>query len=295
MPLISAIICTYNGQKYIERTLKSLMNQSLSTQDYEIIVVDNNSKDTTKELVHQFMSQQSASNIHYVLEAQKGLSFARNKGIEASKSSIVVYVDDDAEANYTFLEAHVKAYKDSSVKAAGGKVIPEYSGGEPPIWFSKYLSGVFSLVDFGDTEQFFSQKYPAGCNMSFEKNALQAIGGFNNNIKYRSDEKFVFLNLKKQHANIKYVPQSVAIHIIDETRQSKALVIKVSQLTGAGERERLWKNPLGLLMKLIEYKIKFFASIILSIPFVVKGQIQKAEYLIMSRYYVLKGFLLFKN
>ncbi|NJL74616.1 MAG: hypothetical protein HC892_05810 [Saprospiraceae bacterium] len=131
--------------------------------------------------------------------------------------------------------------------------------------------------------------------MSFEKSALQAIGGFNNDIKYRSDEKFVFLNLKKQHANIKYVPKSVAIHIIDETRQSKALVIKVSQLTGAGERERLWRTPLGLLMKLIEYKIKFFASILLSIPFVVKGQMQKAEYLITSRYYVLKGFLFFRN
>ncbi|NJL74617.1 MAG: glycosyltransferase family 2 protein [Saprospiraceae bacterium] len=156
--LISAIICTYNGQKYIHRTLNSLANQSLDCKDYEIVVVDNHSTDNTPLIVSKFKKENPNLNLHYCLELQKGLSFARNKGIQAAKSSIIVYIDDDAEANNSFLKAHLEAYQDTKVKAAGGKVVPEYSNGQPPIWFSKYLSGVFSLVDFGDTEQFFFSK-----------------------------------------------------------------------------------------------------------------------------------------
>ncbi len=293
---ISVIICTYNGQKHIRRTLQSLVQQSLPASDYEIIVVNNNSTDATENLVKQFIQTHPQSNIAYYIEPSKGLSFARNKGIAVAQSPVIVYIDDDAEANATFLEAHVEVYeKNQDAVAAGGKVIPEYSSGEVPKWLTSYVDGVFSLRDLGDNPQRFHKKYPAGCNMSFKKEALQSIGGFNNNIKYRSDEKFVFLNLLEHKGVIYYTPSSVAIHIIDTTRQSLPQVIKVNQLTGAGERERLWEKPLALLGKLIEYKIKLLASALLSLSFLWQGEFSKAYYLVLSRYYVLHGFLFYKN
>lgn len=293
---ISVVICTYNGQKYLKRTLQSLIEQNLSAEAYEILVINNNSTDATAQITVEFQQQHPDFNIHHYLEPSKGLSFARNRGIQEAKSPIIVYIDDDAEANSTFLAAHVEVYQQhADAVAAGGKVVPEYSTGEAPNWLSSYIDGVFSLRDLGDEPQKFNKKYPAGCNMSFKKSALKAVGGFNNNIKYRSDEKFVFLNLIQRDGAIYYTPKSVAIHIIDVTRQSEKQVIKVSQLTGAGERERLWKKPLALFMKLVEYKVKFGASLLLSIPFLSKGQFEKAYYLIMSRWYVLQGFVFYRN
>lgn len=293
---ISVVICTYNGQKHIRRTLQSLVQQSLPASDYEIIVVNNNSTDATQSIVQQVIQNHPQHYITHYLEPSKGLSFARNKGIAVAQSPIIVYIDDDAVANTTFLEAHLKVYEQhNDAVAAGGKVIPEYSSGEAPKWLTTYVDGVFSLRDLGDEPQRFHKKYPAGCNMSFKKEALQSIGGFNNNIKYRSDEKFVFLNLLAQKGAIYYTPSSVAIHIIDTTRQSLPQVIKVNQLTGAGERERLWHKPFALLMKLVEYKFKLLASVLLSLSFFWKGEFLKAYYLVLSRYYVLHGFLFYKN
>ncbi|NJK83510.1 MAG: glycosyltransferase family 2 protein [Saprospiraceae bacterium] len=119
---ISAIICTYNGQKHIQRTLRSLTQQSLPSSDYEIIVVNNHSTDTTEKIVQQFIVEHPAWNISHHLEHMKGLSFARNKGIAVANAPIIVYIDDDAEANATFLEAHLNVYAHyPDAVAAGGK------------------------------------------------------------------------------------------------------------------------------------------------------------------------------
>ena len=76
---------------------------------------------------------------------------------------------------------------------------------------------------------------------------------------------------------------------------SKPSVVKVSQLVGAGERERLYPNWGALIGKLLEYLFKLAASLVLGLLFLLKGQASKAAYLVLVRWYVLQGFFFYRN
>src|SRR5690606_5027026 len=106
---------------------------------FEIIIVNNNSTDNTESVCKSFMTNQSGLDVKYVVETNRGLSFARNRGIAESKYDIITYIDDDAYAKPDFLELifeHFKTYPDTA--GLGGKVIPRYEIEEPK-WMNKYL------------------------------------------------------------------------------------------------------------------------------------------------------------
>jgi len=293
---ISAIICTYNGSAHLLKTLQSLGKQSLDARSYEIVVVDNNSTDGVPSISKTFIEENPQLNIQYQLETKAGLSFARNCGIEASEAPYIVFIDDDATANHEFLEGHLQVYGQyEDAVAAGGKVLGAYPNDEAPEWLSHYIEGVFSLIDRGEKVHLFEHKFPVGCNMSFKKSVLQGLGNFNTNVKYRSDEKFVFLKLKKSEKAIYYLPQAIAYHNIDEKRMSKPSVIKVSQLVGAGERERLYPNVWALVVKCLEYFFKLGVSFLIGLGYLLKGKFSKAAYLVLVRWYVLRGFFFYRN
>jgi len=103
---ISVVIPAYNEEKYIINSLKSLVNQSLCSKiNYEIIIVDNNSEDKTKEKVLQFIeyinfkkkTDDALKNIDIFLEEekQKGVAFARQKGFSLAKGKIIATTDAD--------------------------------------------------------------------------------------------------------------------------------------------------------------------------------------------------------
>src|SRR5687768_7478899 len=104
-PAISVVICTYNRDKFIGEALNCLAKQTLSVDAFEIIVVDNNSTDNTVQIAKNFIATHPELNARYVLEPNRGLSFARNRGIQEAKAPIITYIDDDAEAEPGFLQS----------------------------------------------------------------------------------------------------------------------------------------------------------------------------------------------
>src|SRR6187551_33999 len=186
-PSISVIICTYNRDKFIGEALNCLAKQTLPTGNFEIIVVDNRSTDNTASIAKKFIADHPELQARYVMEPNKGLSFARNRGIQEARASIVTYIDDDAEVTPHFLESIVSFLQaNSSVVGVGGKVIPKYSESGEPKWISKYLKG---------------------CNMTYTKEILQKAGGFNNELTFRSDDKYIFHQVTKISDNVYYVPE----------------------------------------------------------------------------------------
>jgi glycosyltransferase involved in cell wall biosynthesis len=94
-PLVSIVICTYNRAKSLKNTLDSIMTMSVPEDlSWEIIVVDNNSSDNTKEIVEDFKIK-TRLNVAYAFEEKRGLSNARNSGIREAKGEIIVFIDDD--------------------------------------------------------------------------------------------------------------------------------------------------------------------------------------------------------
>ncbi|MEQ1678244.1 MAG: glycosyltransferase, partial [Chitinophagaceae bacterium] len=138
-PSISVVICTYNREKFIGDVLNCLAKQTFSADLFEIIVVDNNSTDRTPVLVKEFIQATPGLPVSYVFEKNKGLSFARNRGLEEANGAIITYLDDDAEPIPVFLTS-IQNFLQENKEAVGigGKVIPKYSESKEPAWMNKY-------------------------------------------------------------------------------------------------------------------------------------------------------------
>jgi len=298
-PILSVVICTYNRDKFIRKSLECLVNQTLPASLYEIIIVDNNSTDQTASICHNFIANYPDYPIRYVFEKNKGLSFARNRGIAEAKGTIITYIDDDAEAIPEFLESiytFLKEHKD--VVGIGGKVVPIYPEGGEPKWMNPYLKGFVGSIDFGNEPKPFTgkMKYPAGCNMTYRKEILQKAGGFNNELTFRSDDKYIFFKVSELSSNIYYLPQAQVYHNIDHHRLTFSNFKKLFLKTGNEEKIRIRSegNGVGLIKKFIELVIKAGASLLIYIQFLLKGQEIKGRYVVYAQWFTLKGFLMKK-
>ena len=293
---ISLVICTYNRSGYLPGSLESIHLQTIDKNLFEIVVIDNASTDDTARIIQEFISENPSLHISYYFEKNKGLSFARNRGITEARSPLIAYVDDDVILTPDYLKELLSFFdKNPTAAGAGGKVIPKYESGTEPVWMNKYLAGFVGNVNHGTDVKLFtpSMKYPAGCNMIYKKDILLKAGGFNNDLKFRSDDKYIFYKVHEVSDQIYYLPDACLYHYIDSYRLDlknfKTLYLK----TGNEEKRRLLSegNKTGLLKKLIEYKFKFGASLFLYLTFLLKGQPSKGKYIVISQWNTLKGFL----
>src|ERR1700749_3463431 len=119
MPVkISVVICSYNRADYITGAMDSLYNQTAPKDHYEIIVVDNNSKDNTKERCLAYIASHPGCSISYLEEKEQGASFARNTGGNLAKGRLLTFMDDDAIADPDFIENIIRFYENHSDVAA---------------------------------------------------------------------------------------------------------------------------------------------------------------------------------
>ena len=293
---LSVIVCTYNRDKHLGRALESLIRQDFDKNNYEIIVVDNNSTDNTSEIIKNFKQKYPDFNIITALETHQGLSFARNKGIELSRGNYISFIDDDAIARKDYI-SKIAFYtrKYPKIFAFGGKVLPRYENGKEPVWMSHYIERIISIVDMGEKVKMFKKSYPVGCNMIFKKEIFEKIGGFNTDLRLRSDDKYIFNKIKKAGYEVLYLPQVVVEHFIDDYRTKKEYVVRISRLNGRAENIRINTlengRTLEKIKRMADYVFKVFASLILWMIFAMKGQWAKGKMLFLSLWNQLMGFI----
>ena len=174
LPKISVIIPAFNEEKFLPKCLESLKRQDF--KDFEIIVVDNNSKDKTAEIAKKF-------GVLLLKEKRQGVAFARQKGAESAKGEILAFTDADTILPKNWLSRISKEFeKDKNLVAFGGS-LEFYSGPISAKLASKYLSKIFFLLD-----QFFSGgPNLMGCNMAIKREAFFKVGGFNKKLKLNED------------------------------------------------------------------------------------------------------------
>ena len=145
-PRLSVILCTYNRRNLALSALASLRRQTLPYDQFEVIVVDNDSSDGTLEAVRAYVSAgpQLGRSIEYtwqvrcLAEAQNGLAYARTTGLQAATGEIAVFLDDDTLADPYFLERLLKAYDETGADAIGGRVELRWEAPRP-YWLSEDL------------------------------------------------------------------------------------------------------------------------------------------------------------
>lgn len=113
---ISIIIPIYNGERTIKACLKSISSQTY--KNYELIIVDNNSTDQTKEIVNKFQIRDQ--RIHYIFEKQQGRGVARNTGIKCAKGEIIIMTDADCIVPQNWIEELTKPIIYENEKAVMG-------------------------------------------------------------------------------------------------------------------------------------------------------------------------------
>lgn len=292
---ISIVICTYNRDKFLPESLDSLTKQTVDNDFFEILIIDNNSTDKTETISKNFIENNPQLNIKYHFEANKGLSFARNRGIKEACSPIIAYVDDDAILTPDYIK-NILTFFASNPQAmgAGGEVIPKYESGEEPIWNSKYVSAMSGKVNHGNLLKKYTKamKYPVGCNMIYKKEILVKAGGFNNQLTFRSDDKYIFHQIHKLTDEIYYIPNATLYHYIDEDRLSFESFKKLYLKSGNEEKKRIKSenSGWGLFKKFIELVFKLAASVALYFKYLFKGQAIKGQYIVAAMWFTLVGF-----
>ena len=230
-PVISCVICTHNRANYLKGALESVLNQSLSKRKYEVIVVDNASCDHTKSVVRK----QSSNNIvRYIFEPELGLALARNTGFKNSRGQYVAYLDDDAFASNTWLEAIVNAFEKTTPKPAcvGGWVEPVWDIPRPT-WLPKEFESFLSIFEWFEQPRFLGvYENLFGTNIAFRKKDLLELGGFKyflgrkgNNLM-SAEETLLQEQLRAQGKGILYHPQIHVRHAVLRSRLTRRWFLK---------------------------------------------------------------------
>ena len=156
----SVVITTYNRAKLLADTLLSLADQQVSPAvRWEVIVVDNNSRDETEDVVRR-CSETTSLRIRHVFEPRQGQSFARNRGIEAAEGAVILFTDDDIIPNPDWVSAMLRAIDADDCEGAGGKVLPLWEG-EVPSWLSG-RSDLLSWLALVDSDEACARLSPGG-------------------------------------------------------------------------------------------------------------------------------------
>ncbi|MCH8554128.1 MAG: glycosyltransferase [Schleiferiaceae bacterium] len=299
-PTISCIICSYNRDNYIVDAIESVVNQTLDRDLYEILIIDNNSKDRTAELAKGLVQKhRDTHQIHYFLETDQGLSYARNRGLAEAKGEWLCYIDDDAIAQPDFLESIYNfILKHPKAGGMGGKILPKYVHGKPS-WMNPFMEGLVSKVDYGNTVFAFSGKrFPIGCNMTYKKTALEKIGRFDVDLGRKGDtgvaseEKDIFLKVAALGLPVYYLPDAVVAHVIESDRLQYSYIQKISAGIGRGERMRIAKlGAVAVFKKNIELLAKFAAGSIIALGYALSLQFAKAKAVFLFRVNVMRGWL----
>ncbi len=215
MPLVSVIIVNYNGQGYIEPCIESVLNQSF--EDFEIIVVDNNSEDKSKI----FLESLNEKKIKVVfLDKNYGFGYANNVGFRKSSGKFIVILNNDAEVDRDFLKEIVKPF---NIDAKIGMVAPLILLKNSPDTIDK--AGGHLLYPDGINRgrgcmEKLSKKYlvdgyvliPDGCAACFKRSVIDECGFFDEDFFLYGEDTDLGLRYLRAGYRCYYTHKAIVYH-----------------------------------------------------------------------------------
>ena len=177
---ISLVIPTHNRAAQLVAALESVVRQDLPRDEWECVVVSNNSTDDTEARFAAFAAAHPGCGLRLVAEEGPGVSYARNRGLREAQAPLVAFIDDDERVNEGFLRAYLEFFETRpGAVVAGGRIVAEYPAGRPA-WMSKYVEmPIANPMDFGErVRPFPAGRVPGGGNMAFRRAGLASYGGF---------------------------------------------------------------------------------------------------------------------
>jgi cellulose synthase/poly-beta-1,6-N-acetylglucosamine synthase-like glycosyltransferase len=181
-PSVTIVVPVRNGEQTIQPLLESLQKLDYDRNKVEVIVVDGNSTDKTRDIVKKYP-------VKLVIENRKGLNLARNEGIKCSNGEIVAFTDSDCIVPPDWITKIVENFKDPKVSCVGGSAkaldndfVSQYADNS----IVRLMPFFRKREELEKVKPFF--RHPAGCNMAFRRKVAEEVGYFDENIQFGFDE-----------------------------------------------------------------------------------------------------------
>lgn len=226
--MISIVICTYNRAESLNQTLDALQSLVVPEDEtVELLVVDNNSKDGTKQVVDSWIPK-SRLALQYFYEGRQGASHARNAGIKAARGSLVCFFDDDVIVDSQWLVSMVRLFKETDAEMAGCRILRKWEC-EAPEWYSEEVSGPVIMQDFGPDRLKMGQNgmYLISAGLAFRKEVFDRIGLFRGDLGRKGnsliggEDKELFDRVAASGGIIYYEPAAIIHHRVEESRLTR--------------------------------------------------------------------------
>ena len=223
----SIIVCTYNRAESLRDTLLALKaQQPAARREWEVIVVDNNSKDHTRQVIEEF--QRDWPLLRYEFEGKQGLSYARNYGIAAARGDILLFTDDDVLPEPDWMETTLSGLEKYNADACGGYIAPIWES-TPPDWLTERFYGFLAVRterhdDYAITS---SSQLPFGANMAFRREVFQKVDGFDTsrgrkgNVLASGEDGELFERILSVGLKVMFLGQSRVHHKVESFRLTK--------------------------------------------------------------------------
>jgi glycosyltransferase involved in cell wall biosynthesis len=219
-PLISVVVCSYNGSRTIRDCFDGLTR--LSYPNYEVIVINDGSTDSTAKIAREY-------GFRVISTHNQGLSNARNLGCQAAAGEIVAYIDDDAYPDPHWLTYLAAAFMNTEHAGIGGPNVPPSGNGLIGDCVAHAPGGPVHVL-LSDQEA----EHIPGCNMAFRKIALEEIDGFDPQFRSAGDDVDVCWRLQKKDYTLGFSPSAMVWH-----HRRNSLVAYWKQQIGYGKAEAL--------------------------------------------------------
>jgi glucosyl-dolichyl phosphate glucuronosyltransferase len=229
MANITIVLCTFNRCKSLEKALESIARTTVrESEEWEVLVVDNNSDDETREVVDDFC-RRYPNRFRYFFEPRQGKSYALNSGIEKARGDVLAFVDDDVTVESTWLQNLTAGLGSGEWAGVGGRILAQWPCVPPPWlpekeWFGRAPLTVFDLgFEAGPLTD-----APFGTNMAFHRRIFEKYGTFRTDLgpgpngKIRNNEDTEFgRRLLSAGEQLKYEPAAVVHHPVPQDRLTR--------------------------------------------------------------------------
>jgi glycosyltransferase involved in cell wall biosynthesis len=245
----SVVICAFTQRRWADLGAAIASVRRQSTPAAQVLVVVDHEDELLRRAAAEHRDVQVLSNRH-----ARGLSGARNTGVEAARGSHVAFLDDDAVADPRWLERLSAAYADEGTLGAGGRVEPSWPRGARPVWFPAEFDWVVGCTHAGMPARPSEVRNLVGANMSFRRDVLVELGGFREGIGRvgarpvgcEETELCIRAGRRWPDGRIAYVPEARVVHRVTPERATPRYFLarcraegwskaRVSDMVGAGD------------------------------------------------------------
>lgn len=219
-------ICTWNRADLLARCLTQFEQLVVPPGvDWELLVVDNNSTDTTADVLKQFATRLP---LRPLFERRQGKSIACNTLLAEARGDLLLWTDDDASPDPGWLTAMCRAFERDHAGLVFGVVRPVWLAPQPA-WFDRQFHGHFALLDYGDTPRVITDAdHPFyGVNYAMRTEVLRQLGGFREDLGPLNhagggEDTDLFMRALAAKVRVVYEPTAIIGHMIEPWRCTRS-------------------------------------------------------------------------